>query len=776
MFRILPILALALLLPTRGHAALVAGPARAVADLAESTGAYRAEVEPSVAWNGDRGLVVWRARVQQNDYVLAIHLDSTGMPLEPRPMILSREGTSSFSRVVPLGSGFLVVWQAFLDNGAPLRGVLVDREGAIRQVADLASSPFHPNDVASNGSTVLITGNSGDPDFRSSLIWLDVQGNVFARRTFGGTIMVTTRVRSNGTSFFVVADQLVCATYTCDHTFSLVQAGADGTSMEPRVLRHVADAQSFDYALSGISVSRDRVLAVFQEPRGVMTGMLFDHDGHVDAGPFPLDDPGSTGLAVESDGQSFVVATPHVAFDGPAAPVRTTRLRRIAASGATEPEVLADDTLDVALAWTGSGYLLARSGGLTGASESMNVSVTRLPPNGQHDPGAPDYVVSRAPNQQDAPAAAWNGSRLFTAWEEYFPSEGVWRVKYGRSDAAGNPLDGRGRIVAASGAQQRNPRVVFDGSRFLVLWAEGSATMTEIRARRVNADGSPAGEPFIVAPSSCGADFSAARDGNRVLVAHLGGECDTTQFRSVLVTFVEMSDTASPSIAVAEQILAEPPAIAVGDANALLVWTQSVQRAPSDPCPSLYEYCPPKQVLGAAVVENGTSRRVAVAEDGMMLNREPQLAWDGQNYLVVWAAAPDLQNVYQLRTRTFSRDGEPSAQAHVLSATAQPTYSAERHGSVTATPSGFLVAWQRTAWLNTLSLWRVATSGTPIDLVEQPVETGVSDLRAPQLVRGPGTTSFLLYSLSGPDEIYLGHNRIVSRPIGETVRGRAVRH
>jgi hypothetical protein len=780
MTRSLPILALLLLLPTLAHAALVAGPARPLADQTESTGAFRAQSDPSVAWNGDRGLVVWRTRVQRNDFVLATRVDATGIPLAARPLIVSREGQSTFSRVVPLGSGFLIVWQVFVNNAAPLRAALIDRDGTLRHLGAIATQPFHPNDVASNGTAVLITGNSGDPDYRSELLWLDGEGHPFARKTYGGQIMVATRVRSNGTSFFVVADQLVCATYTCEHTFSLVRAEANGTATEPRVLRHVADTQSFDYTLSGISVSRDRVLMVLHEPFGIMTGALFAYDGDAVAGPFRLEDAGAAGapLAVDSDGQSFVVAYPHVVFNGASAPVRSTRLRRIGTSGSSEAQILTNDARVVSLAWTGSGFLLARSGGITGASESTNVSVTRLPPNGEAVAGTPDYVVSLAPNQQDSPSSAWDGSRLFTAWEEYFPSEGVWKVKYGRNDANGNPLDGRGRIVSPSSAQQRNARVVFDGNRFLVLWTETLATATEIRARRISADGSPAGDAFTVAQSFCGADFGAAQQGDRVLVAHLGAGCSNApqQQRSVVLTFVEASDTAPHSLVIADQVYAESPAIAAGDANALVVWTQHVMRAASDPCPSAYEYCPPKQVLGAATIEQGVARRIAIGDDGMMLNREPQLAWDGQNYLVAWLSARDLQNQHQLRTRTFSRDGQPAPQAQVLAVDAQPTYSTERHGSVTATASGFLVAWQRTSWLNTLSLWRVAPTGAPVDLVERAVETEATDLRAPSLVRGPGTTSFVVYSLAGPDELYLGHNRIVWRTLGELPRARAVRH
>ncbi|HYI12640.1 MAG TPA: hypothetical protein VEK57_26550 [Thermoanaerobaculia bacterium] len=772
MTRFLRTLPLALLLPVLAHASLIVGPAVPVADPAERVGSYRPQNGPSVAWNGGHGLVVWRARVGLRDHVLANHVDEQGKPLEAAPLFLFADGQTLFTRVVPLGSRFLVVWQYVDNTAAATRAALVDRDGSIRHLGAIGVPPFHPNDVASNGSTALITGSSGDPDYQSVLVWIDSEGRVISTKTFGSTLMIGTRAVSDDAFFFVVAQQLVCGTYTCEHTFYLIRAEGDGTSGEARVIRTVKDSQSFDYSLTGVAASRDRLLVTFQEPHGFMAATLFDHDGNTAGGPFPLEDQGASGapVAAGSDGSSFVVAYPHAVFHSNAAPETTTRLRRIGTSGSSEPTVLADHGRTVALAWTGSVYLLASG------SPHPGISVMQLPPSGVPDAGTPEHILSHAPNQQDVPSAVSDGTQLFTAWEEFFPAEGLWKVKYGRTGAEGHPLDGRGSLIAPSTASQRNARAVFDGSRYLVLWTETTAQTTTIHARRVSRDGAPAGDAFMVAPAYCTADFDAVRHGDRVLVAHLSAGCGGYELQSVLVTAVEASDTSSASTVVAEKVTHEAPAIESAGTSALIVWTESVARGQGDPCPYPQEYCPPKELLRGAVIGDGTVQRVSIAEGGLMVNREAQLAWNGQHYLVAWLGAADVNRGHGLYTRLFTVDGQPASGAHPLAADAPSNYPKERRGSVVATPSGFLVAWVRSPYQTSLSVWRVAPNGAPVDIVERAVEIDATDLRAPHLVSGPGAKPLLVYSVSGPDEVYLGHNRIVSRSLGQANRTRAVRH
>lgn len=767
-------LTLALLVPILAHASLTVGPAAPIADQAERVGAYRPQDGPSVAWNGERGLVAWRARVGIRDFILANHVDEQGNPLEAAPLFLFAEGQSLFTRVVPLGSRFLVVWQYFNNTSFDTRAALVESDGSVRHLGPLGVNPFRPEDVASNGSTALISGSNGDPDYQSVLVWIDSEGRVISTKTFGSILMLSTRVASNGTSFFVVAQKLVCGTYTCDHTFYLTRAEADGTTSEPRVIRAPGDVQSFDYTLTGVAVSRNQILVTFQEPRGLMTGMLFDYDGNVASGSFPIEDSGASGAptAVASDGNAFVVAYPYAVFHSNAAPETTTRLRRVGTSGSSEATLLANQGRRVALVWTGSGYLLAS------ASDYPGVSATRLPPGGEPIAGTPEHVLSLAPNQQETPSAASDGTQLLTAWEEFHPLEGRWKVKYGRNDADGNPLDGRGRLLAASTTSQRNPRVVFDGSRFLVLWTETNAQSTTIHARRVSRDGAPTGEAFVVGPSFCAADFDAVRHGDRVLVAHIAAGCTTPPYepRSVVVTAVEANDMPSAPMLVAEKVTNEAPVIASAGTSALVVWTEPVVRTPSEPCPYPQDYCPPKEVLRGAVIGDGTTRRVSIAEGSLMVNREAKLAWNGQHYLVVWLGAGDINRVHELYTRLFTIDGQPASHAHQLTADAPSSYPRERRGSVVATPAGFIVTWLRSSLLASLSVWRVAPNGTPIDVNERKIEVDVNDVRAPLLVRGPGSSTLLLYSVSGPDDTYLGHNRIVLRELGQTNRTRAVRH
>jgi hypothetical protein len=768
----LRIVALAFLVPLAAHASLVISPAAPLADPAERVGAYRPQHEASIAWNGERGLVAWRARVGQRDFLLVNHVDATGKPLEAAPIVVFKEGQALFTRVVALGSRFLVIWNYYDETTAATRAALISPEGAIQHLGRIGPVPFMATDLASNGTTAVIAGSTGSPDYHAVLVWVDEQGQMFASRTFGASLMLSTRVVSDGTSFFAITHRLECGVYTCGHTFSLIRANADGTAEQPRVIRTVGEAQSFDYVVTGVAVTRDRLLVVFQEPRGLLGAMLFDHDGNTVAGPFSVEDSGASGapVTVESDGSSFVVAYPHAVFhgnDGP--PDRSTRLRRIGAGGASEPAVLTNQQRIVALEWTGSGYLLAST------TEYPGISVTRLPPSGAPIAGTPEYVLSHAPNQQETVDSLWDGAQLFTAWEEFFPLEGLWKVKYGRNDASGNALDGRGRAIGASQTSQRNPRIVFDGTRYLVLWTETIHRTTTIHARRVHRDGLPAGEAFIVAPTFCMSDFDAARVGNRVLVAHQAAGCD--QFstpRSVLITPVESNDMVSSSNVVAERVTFLPPVIESAGTSALLVWVESIVRTPSEPCPYPFEYCPPKQVLRGAVISDGTTKRVAIADDDRMVNREPQVAWNGSNYLVAWAGGRDINTIQSLYTRAFAIDGNAMSSANLLAAEASYNYGPERRGSVIATASGFLVAWQRWSWLSAVSVWRVAANGSPIDTTERAIEVDVPSLRAPVLTQGPGR-SYLVYSVSGPDELYLGHNRIVWRSLSEIPRTRAVR-
>jgi hypothetical protein len=757
---------LLVLLPLAAQASLVVGPAMPLAEPAERTGAHRPQQDVSVAWNGERGFVAWRARIGQRDVVLGNHIDSTGKPLEAAPLRVFSEGSSFSTRVVSLGSRFLVIWNYYENTTSLTRGALVSADGSVRHLGRIGPETFSATGLATNGTTAVLVGTTGTPDYLSVLVWIDEEGQTFSSRTYGRSMVISTRVTSDGTSFFVVMQRIDCGVYTCSHTFYLIRANADGTSDEPRQVRFIDETQSFSYVVNGIAASRDRILLTFQEPQRV-AAMLFDHEGNVVTEPFGVEDIGASGvpMSVESDGSAFVLAYPHtIITSGEVAPEFSTRLRRISASGATEPAVLANETRFTALEWTGSGYLLATT------SDHPGISVTRLPPSGAPIAGTPEYVLSRFPNHQETVDALWDGSQSFSAWEEFFPVEGLWRVKYGRNDANGNALDGRGRAIASSENSQRTPRVVFDGSRYLVLWTEIANHVMSIYARRVHRDGTPAGEAFVVAPTYCGFDIDAAAVGDRVYVTHLAAGCESNnRLKSVLVTTVEANDMVSSSTIVAQEATFASPIIESAGASALVLWVESVTRVSSDPCPYPYEYCPPKQLLRGVIVGDGTTKRVSLADDDRMVNREPQIAWNGSHYLVAWVGGRDVNTVQALFAQPVSATGDPRARAQLVANDIAYNYGPERRGSVVATSSGFLLAWQRLTWQPSLSLFRVTSHGAPFG--EQQIDSDVADLRGPVL-----TPRHLIYSLSGPDDVYLGHNRIVWRSLQEIARTRAVRH
>lgn len=749
------VLAFALLISLQAQAALHIGPATPVTSQAERVGAYHDQYSSSIAWNGETGMVIWLADVHARTLVLANHIDANGDPLEAAPLVISTERGTQFARVVPLGGRFLVVWETDNTDDAGTRVALVEPNGTIVHRGVVAASPFRPMDVASNGTTALITGSSGNSGFQSELLWIDADGSRFSRKSFGTKVMNQTLVRASGSSFLVVAERFPCENASDPNTcvgsqLVLVRAEANGTMNEPKVIRAVSEPNGSFHRLKGFAVTQDRFLAVVSEsPK--LTGVLFEHDGDMANGPFPIEEGFAGGLpvAVASDGNAFAVAYPYSDNDA-LPPVQNTRLRHVDGNGSADPETILQTQSIVALEWTGGGYVLTHM-----SAQTPDMTATRLSASGQFIADAPVHVLSRAPNQQESPDAAWDGSQLFTVWEEFQPDERVWKVKFGT-----------GREISESAASQRNARVLFDGIRHVVLWAETTAGTTEIRARRVNRDGSFAGNAFLVtAVPACAPGFNAALVDGRVLVVHTVGNCGSFEARMV-ATPINTDNTVSTSIVVADSSSEGTPVLASSGSTALIVWSQNVGHVADDPC--IGEDCPPRFVLAGAVIEGSSVKRVVLSQ-ALLVNHDPEIAWNGAHYLIAWVAET-------LQTRLFSADGTPASSLSVLAEEARPSFPHERNGTVTATANGFLVAWRRGLFMNSLSVWRVARDGTPVDVVEHEIEHEAIDLRTPRLVRGADGSSYLLYSLSGPNETYNGHSQIVSRPIVEAIRRRATRH
>ncbi|HXG46236.1 MAG TPA: LamG-like jellyroll fold domain-containing protein, partial [Methylomirabilota bacterium] len=116
-------------------------------------------------------------------------------------------------------------------------------------------------------------------------------------------------------------------------------------------------------------------------------------------------------------------------------------------------------------------YLVAwedfRNSGTTGA----DIFATRVDPAGTAlDAGG--FIVSAAANNQQNPAAAFNGAHYFLVWEDYRNNAASADVAGARVTTSGSVLDGTGTFVSTAAGNQREPAVTRVNDGFFAVWQD----------------------------------------------------------------------------------------------------------------------------------------------------------------------------------------------------------------------------------------------------------------------------------------------------------------
>ncbi len=169
------------------------------------------------------------------------------------------------------------------------------------------------------------------------------------------------------------------------------------------------------------------------------------------------------------------------------------------------------------------------------------------------------------------------------------------------------------------------PGVGFDGTNYLLAWTDDATDpQNQVYGELVSPSGSPVGAPFRIGPESGGQEFS-------------GGGFDGT--------------------------------------NYLVIWQCSNDNGP---CPGIYGQLvsPAGSLIGSVITISATGRR------------DPRVAFDGSNYLVVWFGAG--VNGGAVVGRFVSPAGVPSASEIIINASPAPSDSA---GAVVFDGTNYLVAW-----------------------------------------------------------------------------------
>src|SRR5690349_23785819 len=102
-------------------------------------------------------------------------------------------------------------------------------------------------------------------------------------------------------------------------------------------------------------------------------------------------------------------------------------------------------------------------------------------------------AFTAAPRRQELSSLAWDGTKWLAVWESYAPSGLASSVRGVFIDASGKIGSPLGFEIEPGQGFSHSPVVAWDGIQFLVAWESnnGSTDGSDIRGRRVTADGTP---------------------------------------------------------------------------------------------------------------------------------------------------------------------------------------------------------------------------------------------------------------------------------------------
>ncbi|MEO0114117.1 MAG: T9SS type A sorting domain-containing protein [candidate division WOR-3 bacterium] len=331
-------------------------------------------------------------------------------------------------------------------------------------------------------------------------------------------------------------------------------------------------------------------------------------------------------------------------------------------------------------------------------------------------------------------AVAFDGTNYLVVWED-------WRSNYAdiygaRVNQAGLVLDAISIPITTANQGQYKPSVVFGGTNYLVVWADGRNIDTanntlDIYGARVSPAGIVLDTSGIAISTAAGNKWSpsVAFDGTNYLVVwtdyRSGVNSDIYGARVNQTGVVLDTDGFAISNAPLDQ---EYPTVAFDGFNYLVVWQ---------------DVCNMDDIYGARVSQAG----VVLDTNGIVISSEwsaqwrPSVAFDGTNYFVVWMDwRSGLPNIYGARVNqagvVLDTNGIPIS----------PGAYHQRDPAITFDGTNYLVVWEdgRSWYDSDIYGALLSPSGTVIE--EFPVSTQLGLQRFPALAHGIGNQALIIYT------------------------------
>ncbi|MCX7837069.1 MAG: T9SS type A sorting domain-containing protein [candidate division WOR-3 bacterium] len=603
---------------------------------------YDWQIYPTVAFDGNNYLVVWEDWRNWEGDIYGARVTPQGIVLDPEGFPIS---TAFYDQQLPSisfdGTNYLVTWNDYRNNieepdiyaaRVTTNGTVLDPDGIA-----ISTAPFYQmifRGIAFDGRNYFLTWM----DDRDGDWYFDIYG---ARLTTNGILIDTNgiqistaennqylpQISFDGTNYFIVwyDDREM------EEDFRIYGARVTTTGI-------VLDPQGIQISqyfslLPSIKFDGTNYLVVWSEYR---SGWEFDiYGSRITPAGIVLDPEGIPISTYEFDQE-----LPSISFDGNNYFITWSDYRnedsdiygaRVTTSGTVlDPDGIllnygyySPTQLFPKVAFDGVNYFVVWEDYRNGKGDIYG---TRVSPDGRIlDPEG--IIISNAEDYQTSPAVAFDGTNYLVVWADWRNGEGD--IYGARVTPEGIVLDPNGISISTAEINQVAPSLAFDGINYLVVWRDFRNYESDIYGARVSRQGTvldPEGIPICTAIyDQYGPNVSF--DGTNYLVVWddgRDGEDSNIYGARVTRTGIVLDPQGIPiSTAEYEQWY---PEVAFDGNNYLVVWWD-------DRDGDWYF-----DIYGARLTPNGN----VLEPQGIPISTadfdqyEPSLTFDGTNYFVIW--------------------------------------------------------------------------------------------------------------------------------------------
>jgi hypothetical protein len=376
---------------------------------------------------------------------------------------------------------------------------------------------------------------------------------------------------------------------------------------------------------------------------------------------------------------------------------------------------------------------------------------------------------------ETVPSLAFDGTNFFAVWADLrnASSNDIWGA---RINTAGTVLDLAAVPISIAEFDQTAPSIAFNGTDYLVAWADRRTGNYDVRATRVNTTGVPVGGEFVLSGGAGNQEEpDVTRNGTEWLVAW---EDDASGVDNIRFARVDAAGTPldAGTLVAGGAVQERHPAAACTGATCLIAWQDGATAEDIHAArvgggavldsPNLVVTASAGRDLRADVAWDGTNWMTTwVRQGGVYANRvsgagavldgggfqvqaptfarqAPSIAFDGAQFIIVWhdARVDALYDLYGARVQTTGVVTDPNG--FVVC----PNSGGQQLPSLAFGTTQYMVVWEDTrSGRQDVYGTRINTNGTSANLIGTVVARSAPRQSAPEMVFD-GTRYFVVFA------------------------------